>query len=105
MKKSDVIPPEVADFLQLKKTVHITIPHTTLNTVKELLEEEGGVTSGLSLQSVFAEVAARLALGDQYLLDLIHHLRQNHTEKNFSIAKTDLNDLFDVLEQESPLKR
>lgn len=103
MTKSTTTSPEVADFLELKKSIHVCIPYTVINNIREILEDEGGQAVGLSVQAVLAEVATRLSFGDQYMLDLVRFLRQRHNEKNFSIAKTDLDDLFSILERESPL--
>ena len=66
-----------------------------------LLKETNG---NVSMQAFFQEAAARVAIGDDYMMKLINDVaknRKNKTRQN-TLSETDAESLFNILEQGSP---
>jgi len=84
-----------------KKTVHVEMTKTTHTRLRVKLLQNGE----LSIQSVFEEVAQRIGLEDPYMMRLLAKVK---TEKRNKVVKqleeSEVEDLFSLLEAQSPLK-
>lgn len=89
----------ILDYLQFKKTVHTELAVNTYNDLRDFLKEQGG----LSLNQVFAEFAERVLMGDPYTTRLIEELRSRNQHRAVRMKNSDIEDLFSILERESPL--
>jgi|TARA_R110000787_G_scaffold249456_1_gene355047 hypothetical protein len=92
----------LADEIVRKKSVHIDIPKSTHTGLRIALLKNGD----LSIQSVFAEVAERIVLGDPGMIELLKELQIKKRDKTIkSLSNTDSDSVFEILERESPFSK
>lgn len=92
----------LSDEITQKKSVHIDIPKSTHTNLRIALLKN----DDLSMQSVFAEVAERIVLGDPYMMDMLQELNVRRRDKQIhKLSDTDAESLFNILERESPLSQ
>lgn len=82
-----------------KKSVHVEMPKDVHMQLRITLFKNGN----LPIQAVFAEVAERIGLEDPYMMKLLSDLREKRENRQIrSITETDAEELFSIMERESP---
>lgn len=88
--------------LDSKKSVHVNITKSAHTAFRIACFERG-----LSMQEVFEEFAQRVALQTKETIKILDDLKkyksENKTRKRI-YSKSDIDDIYNVLESESPLK-
>jgi hypothetical protein len=92
---------DIKNLLQVKKTVHLELSATTHDELRGILYRSGN----LSLNAIFNELAERIVMGDAYMTELLESLRVKRIYQKTKFTKKDMDDLFVILERESPLMR
>jgi len=84
-----------------KQSIHINLTKSTHSGLRiELFER------GLSMQEVFNSLASLICEGDTYLHSHLDEMQKQKREKTIKqVSKTDSESIFDVIEDQSPLKK
>jgi len=88
--------------LDTKKSVHINITKSAHTAFRIACFERS-----LSMQEVFEEFAQRVALQSKDALKILDELKiykETHKGRRKIYSKADINDIYNVLESENPLK-
>jgi hypothetical protein len=90
----------VAHMMHDEKTLHVTVPFSVYEDLRTTLFRCGNV----SIQAVFREMVDRIVSNDPTVMQFIEELREKRlTSGNLAITKTDVEDLFSIIERSSPL--
>ena len=86
--------------IQKRKSVHIALMHETHNQLRSLL-----VMKDISLQAVMQEFAEKIVSGDPYAIAVIESAIESKNSKALKkLTDMEKNDIFDMIDNESPLK-